>query len=135
METHKSNDCADEILRLIKKYHESGKLISLHMSRHDIFERTLYLWRFENVRLTVGGKTHHLSNCPISEIYEFPIFEKLKNNGYKMKYEYLPTKYMEHECEVERFPSKYVYYNITESSLKPVYDAYNKLTTFIKNYI
>ena len=132
MEKHRSNDCADEILRLINMYHKQGNTIQLLMSRHDEFDRTLEVNKFDKVRIIVGGKQHTLAKCPLSDVYEFPIFTKLRSNGFNITASNIPTKYIRYDDgSVERCNSWYTYYSVKESSLKPIYDAYNKFKDFI----
>ncbi len=129
-----SNNCADEILHFIKLYHKTGNSIQLYLSEHDIFEKTLYLNKFDDARLAVGGQLHTLTKCPLKNLYDNPIFSKLNSNGYTIKSLSIPTKYIESDDGVERAHSYYKYHTINESSMKPIYDAYNKFKTFITSF-
>lgn len=129
MEKHISNDCAEQILSLIKQYHKQGELTRLYMSQHDIFEKTLYLNKFEEAKLFIDNKTITLDKCPLSKLNTNSIFNKLKRNGYNMSSTNIPTKYIQYQdYYVQKFWSSYTYYKISESPLKSLYDIYNKFT-------
>ena len=139
MEKHRSNDCADIILQILKQHHIKDGISELRMSRHELHGNTLELFKHDYARLYAGRTgtgLHTLSKCPLAEIYEYPIFSKLNNHGYNITTHNIPNSYIvKDNLVLKDYPSFYTYYTITEKTTKPIYDAYHNFVEMISKLI